>query len=109
MQYSERWRRIARHLHIDRQHFSDSARADKASTKDSARQRASSYCYDSFRPRHRVVRLLQRHWHVVGKRADHEHHVSMARCRSQEEAESVHVVVRIVELLDLIETGAAIA
>ena len=46
---------------------------------------------------------------MVGKRADHNHHVSVARRRGQEEAEPVHVVVRIVELLDLVKTGAAIA
>ena len=46
---------------------------------------------------------------MVGHRADDEQDVGLARRRRDEEAEAVHVVVGVVEQLDLVQAGAAAA
>ena len=58
---------------------------------------------------HGVINFFQRKFHVVRHRADDQQHIGMARRRCDKKSQPVHVVIRIVELLDFVETRAAIA
>ena len=55
------------------------------------------------------VDLLQREPHLIGHGTDDQQHVRMARRRRDEKSEPVHVVIRIVELLHLVQACAAVA
>jgi len=107
MENSKRGWRAAWDNYIDRDHLPDAARSRKTRAKDPARNGASSYRYDPFWGRHRLIGLAQGQPHRIRDRAGDQQDVGITRRRRDEKAEAVHVVIRIVELARLADAGAA--
>ena len=109
VQNCQRRRRVSGHFHVHRQHVRHAFGADKTFREHAAGQRARADGHDPFGRGHGVVNFFQREPHVIRHRADHQQHVGVTRRGRDEKSQPVHVVIRIVELLDFIEARAAIA
>ena len=72
-----------------------------ALAEDAAGAAAVAHGDDELRVRRRVVGALQRDCHVLRHRAGHQQQVGVARARDEPDAESLDVVVRIAERVDL--------
>src|SRR5262249_35785307 len=96
-----RRRRTPRDLDVDGDHAGDTAETRVAVAEDPARAATVADGDDELRLRGGVVSALKCDRHVLGYRAGDEQHVGVARARDEADAESLDVVVRIAERVDL--------
>src|SRR6185295_6706392 len=101
LQQRPRRGRTAGNRDIDRYHAGDAAEAGVALAEDAATAAAVADGDDQLGLGRRVVGALERDRHVLRYRAGHQQHVGVARTRDKAYADTLEVVVRIGQRLDL--------
>jgi len=96
----DRCRRTARDGDIDRQHVADPAAAGITLTENAAGTAAVAHGDNELGRRRGIVGAPDRHLHVAGNRSGDQQQVSMAWTGDKADAESLDVVVRVVERVD---------
>ena len=87
-------------MKIDGNHLRDSSYHCIAAGKAATIPGAISHGDDPFRVGGRMIGALQRVAHVLRHRSGYHQHISMARRRNEPEAESLDVVVGVVQRVD---------
>lgn len=104
---SPRRRRAPRHFDVYRDDLCGTSGRDKARTEHPAKQSTGPNRHDALRCRHCLVGLPQGDAHRIGDRTGNEQDIGVPRRRRSEEAQPMHVVIRIVELPRFAHAGAA--
>jgi hypothetical protein len=108
MKHSKRRRRISRNFKVHRQYRTHAARTHETAAKNSSCDRAGAHTHHPLAIRHGLIGFEQRSSHVFTHGAYDEEKICSAWRRGEKIAKAVHVVERIVELLDFMKAGATI-
>ena len=109
MQDCKRRRWIAGYFQIDGKDHPQATSRHEALPEDTSCDGTSSDSQNTLRLRHRFISLQQRPPHVLTYRPDYEHDIGSPWSGGQKDAQPVHVVQRIVQLLDLVQASSAIS
>src|SRR5271155_4423167 len=109
VQDCKRRRWIAGYFHVDGEDHTHATSRHEALPENTPRDGTSADSQNTLRIGHRFIGLQQRPPHILTYRPNYEQDIGSPRSGGQKDAQPVHVVQRIVQLLDLVQAGSAIS